>query len=60
VAAISVSCSRSSLITSDKRQRVLDLGCAMLHTSPGRAKEYKGDQEHKPGQQSFMRQSVAG
>jgi hypothetical protein len=32
----------------------------MLHTSPGRAKEYKGDQEHKPGQQSFMRQSVPG
>jgi hypothetical protein len=32
----------------------------MLHTSPGRAKEYKGGQEHKPGQQSFMRQSVAG
>ena len=60
VAAISVSCSSSSPITSEKPQRVLDLGCAMLHTSPGRAKEYKGGQEHKPGQQSFMRQSVAG
>jgi hypothetical protein len=55
-----ISCSRSSLITSEKPQRVLELDCAMLHTSAGRAKEYKGDQEHKPGQQSFMRQSVAG
>jgi hypothetical protein len=55
VAAIPVSRSSSSLITSDKGQRVLDLACAMLHTSPGKAKEYKVDQEEKPGQQSFWR-----
>jgi hypothetical protein len=60
VAAISVSCSSSSLITSEKRERVLDLVCGILHTSPGRAKEYKVDREHKPGQQSFMRESVPG
>src|SRR5215218_4079263 len=60
VAAISVSCSSSSLSTSEKLQRVLDLVCAMLHTSPGKAKEYKVDREHKPGQQSFMRESVPG
>src|SRR5215204_2720014 len=33
VAAISVSRSSSSLITSERRPRVLDLVCAMLHTS---------------------------
>src|SRR5215217_766858 len=39
VASIPVSCSSSSLITSERRPRVLDLLCEMLHTSPGRAKE---------------------
>jgi hypothetical protein len=60
VAAISLSRSSSSLITSDKRQRVLDLVCAMLHTSPGRAMEYNVDREEEPGRQSFMRESVPG
>src|SRR5215203_4138175 len=48
VAAISVSRSSSSLITSERRPRVLDLVCAMLHTSPGRAKEYNVDREEEP------------
>src|SRR5919112_2007254 len=39
VAPIPVSCSSSSLITSERRPRVLDLLYEMLHTSPGRAKE---------------------
>jgi hypothetical protein len=48
VAAISVSCSSSSPITSEKPQRVLELDCAMLHTSPGRADEYKGIRNTTP------------
>src|SRR5215212_2229069 len=41
VAPIPVSCSSSSLITSERRPRVLDLLYEMLHTSPGRAKEHE-------------------
>ena len=57
----SLSCSTvCSTLDLRQTQSVFALVRAMAHTSPGRAKEYKVDREHKPGQQSLMSESVPG